>query len=173
MTQQFAWGDPEITALGSIALNFAAFEHVTDVLLRGFIQPRRMGTILTAGENIAWKLDKLGKLGVTGEELLASTEVRQEMEDWIGSARKVVVRRNSVLHSTYLMRRGEEVVTRMKSATRGGRWKSQAEPFGLEDLKTVAGLIHEGVDAAVALMQRLKTCPEWDGSLAGEPGELH
>jgi hypothetical protein len=152
------WGDAELAALGRIAANFTELDWYADRLLAGFISSYNVAVILTAGENIRWKLEKLSAIAV---EALADPQASSTLLAWVKASGTLVERRNQLTHSFYLVREGEHSSTRMKASTRGGKWKGQSEQIGLADLSDVAALLAEGLEVAEQLVEQLAACPEW------------
>lgn len=152
------WGDAELAALGRIVANFAELEWCADRLLAGFINPPDAAIILTAGESIGWKLDKLSAIAVGA---LADLQASSTLLTWVKASRILVERRNKLIHSFYLMREDEQSLTRMKASTRGGKWKGESEPIELAGLSEVADLLAEGLEVADQLVTQLAACPEW------------
>jgi hypothetical protein len=152
------WGDAELTALGRIVANFTELDWWADRLLAGFINPRDVAIILTAGENIRWKLDKLSAIA---GEALADPQASSTVLAWVKASCVLVDRRNKLIHSFYLVREEQQSPTRMKASTRGGKWKGESEPIELADLSEVADLLAEGLEAADLLVKQLAVCPEW------------
>ena len=127
-------------------------------MLAGFISPRDVAFILTAGEDLRWLLDKLS---VIAAEALGDLQARAALQDWVKASRLIADRRNQLTHSHYLPAAGGQALTRMKATTRGGTWKGQSQPVGLADLTEVADLLAEGVEAAGQLAGHLASCPKW------------
>lgn len=153
------WGDAELAALGKIVANFAELEWCADRLLAGFVSPANVAILLTAGENIRWKLDKLSAIAT---EVLADLQAKTTLQGWIKTSLVLIGRRNDLIHSFYMARDGDRPLTRMKATTRGGRWKARSEPIDLDSLTETAGLLAEGLDVADLIVQQLAAdCPEW------------
>ncbi len=157
------WGDAELAALGRIAANFAELDWYAGRLLAGFISPRDVAAILTAGADLRWTLEKLSVIATEalGDPLASST-----LLDWVKASLELADRRNQLTHSFYLAQAGEQSLTRMKASTRGGKWKGQSEPIRLADLSEVADLLAEGLEAADQLVEHLASCPEWQDPAA-------
>jgi hypothetical protein len=160
------WGDAELAALGRVAANFAELDWQAGRLLAGFISPRDVAFIMTAGADFRWTLEKLS---VIAEEALADLQARATLLDWVKASLHLADRRNQLTHSFYLPQDGQQALTRMKASTRGGRWRGQSEPVGLADLSEVADLLAEGAEAADELVEQLTSCPEWQDPAAPPP----
>ncbi|HUC21316.1 MAG TPA: hypothetical protein VMA73_01285 [Streptosporangiaceae bacterium] len=157
------WSDPEFAALGRITASFAELDRQAGRLLAGFIRPRDVAVIVTAGAELRWTLEKLA---VIAAEALEDPQARQALLDWVKASLALADRRNQLIHSHYLPQPGEQSLTRMKATTRGGRWKGQSEPVGLADLSETADLLVEGLAAAGLLTGHLASCPEWEDPAA-------
>lgn len=157
------WGDAELQALGRIAANFAELDWHAGRLLAGFISPRDVAVIVTAGADLRWTLEKLS---VIAAEALGDQPAGPALLDWVKAARTLADRRNQLMHSFYLVQEEERPLARMKASTRGGKWKGQSEPIGLADLSEVADLLAEGLQAADRLAENLASCPRWQDPAA-------
>ncbi|HUZ51686.1 MAG TPA: hypothetical protein VMU94_04065 [Streptosporangiaceae bacterium] len=157
------WEDAELAALGRIAANFAELDWQAGRMLAGFISPRDVAAILTAGADLRWTLEKLSVIAAEalGDPLASSTLLA-----WVKASRDLADRRNQLTHSFYLPRAGGQSLARMKASTRGGKWKGQSEPVGLADLSEVADLLAEGLEVADQLVEHLTSCPEWQDPAA-------
>lgn len=98
-------------------------------------------------------------------EALGDPLASSALRTWVKTSLELGDRRNQLMHSFYLARPGEQSLTRMKASTRGGKWKGQSEPIGL-DLSEVAVLLAEGLEAADRLVEHLASCPEWQDPAA-------
>lgn len=156
------WGDAELAALGKIAANFTELDWYAGRLLAGFIGPRDIATIVTAGADIRWTLEKLS--AIAAETL--GDPASSALLNWAKASLILTDRRNQFMHSFYLPRSGEQSLARMKATTRGGKWKGQSEPIGLADLREVAVLLAEGLKAADQLVEHLASCPGWQDPAA-------
>jgi hypothetical protein len=73
------WVTPELAALGRIVANFAELEWSADRLLSGF-SPDPVAILVTAGESIRWKLNKLSAIAL---EALADPQASSTLLDWV------------------------------------------------------------------------------------------
>jgi hypothetical protein len=158
------WEDAELAALGRVAANFAELDWQAGRLLAGFIGPRHVAFIVTAGADFRWTLEKLS---VIAEEALADPQARAALLGWVKASLHLADRRNQLTDSFYLSQDGQQALTRMKASTRGGRWRGQSEPVGLADLSEVADLLAEGAEVADKLVEQLTSCPEWQDPASG------
>jgi hypothetical protein len=152
------WGNAQLAALGTIVVNFADLDWYAGRLLGGFIRPGGIAAILTAGEELRWKLEKLS---VIADQTLGDQEAGSDLRTWIKAAGDLAGRRNKLMHSFYLAPDGGQPLTRMKASTRGSRWRGESEPVALADLNEVAAMIAEGLGAADQIVALLASCPEW------------
>jgi hypothetical protein len=74
------WEDAELAALGRVAANFAELNWQAGRLLAGFIGPRHVAFIVTAGADFRWTLEKLS---VITEEALADPQARAALLGWV------------------------------------------------------------------------------------------
>jgi uncharacterized NAD(P)/FAD-binding protein YdhS len=153
------WGEAEYAALGRITISFAELDHQAGFLFAGFIRPRDVAVIVTAGAELRWTLEKLA---VIATEALEYPQARQARLNWVKASLTLADRRNQLIHSHYLRQAGEQSLTRLKATTRGARWRGQSEPVGLADLTETAGLLAEGLTAAGLIVEHLASCPEWE-----------
>jgi hypothetical protein len=160
------WRSAELEALGVIVVNFAELDWEAGRLLGGFIRPRDVAFLLTAGADLRWTLEKLS---VIAREALEGQEAGSAMLAWAKTMEKLVGRRNKLMHSFYLAPDGDQPLTRMKAWTRGGKWKGESEPVGLADLAETARLLAEGLAAADQIAELLASSPEWQDPAAPPP----
>lgn len=73
----------------------------------------------------------------------------------------MISRRNHLVYSSYLVRDGEQSLTRMTASTREGKWKGQSQPISFADLSEVADLLAEGVKVADLIVKQLAAGPGW------------
>jgi hypothetical protein len=156
------WSTDELAALGKVVMNFTALEACADRLLAGFIGQSSVAEILVAGESMTWKLEKLDVLAA---EYLESTEAKMAILDWTRAAKLLNDRRNQMIHSWFFDEGKVGSLTRMKASTRGGKWKGQSEPFQLEQVQELAGLLMQGIEAAHPLARALRETGQWQGDL--------
>ena len=159
------WADVELAALGRIIVYVAELEWYAEHLLQGFIEPDGIAVLMTVGENITWKLDKLSAIA---KETLTNSEVKACLLDWVEASRTLVSRRNKLIHSFYMVGQEGSRLSRWKASTRQGKWRGETEPISLVDLREVGDLLAEGLNVADHLVQQLAGCPEWSNL----PGEL-
>jgi hypothetical protein len=153
------WSDAELAALGGIVANFAELEWCADQLPAGFIQPADVAILVTAGENIRWKLDKLSAIA---SEILADPQAKSTLLNWINTSLLLISRRNELIHSFDLAQDDDQQLMRMKATTRGGQWEAKSEPIDRTCLAQTADLLADGLNVADLLMQQLAAdCPEW------------
>lgn len=160
------WRDAELAALGAIVVNFADLDWYAGRLLGGFIRPRDVAFIMTAGADLRWSLEKLS---VIAGEALEDQEARAALLAWVKATEELASRRNKLMHSFYLGPDGDQPLTRMKAQTRGGKWKGESEPIRLADLSEVAALLAQGREAADRIVEGLASCPEWQDPAAPPP----
>jgi len=152
-----ALSDGELHAMGKIVINFADLDFAAGHLLEGFIGGE-VATVLVAGEDIRWKLDKLA---VITDEIVSDERAAQSLRDWMRTSRRLIDRRNQLMHSFYITAGGEEATRRWKASTREGKWKGQTETIALAELGEFADLLAEGWAAAKHVEEQLRACPQW------------
>ena len=152
-------------------MNFAELEWRADQLLAGFIRPADVAILLTAGESIRWKLDKLSAIA---SEVLADPQAKSTLLGWIKASLLLISRRNELVHSFYRAWDDDQQLIRMKATTRGGQWKARFEPIDLTGLTQTAGLLADGLSVADLLMQQLAAdCPEWHDPAGAAESQQH
>jgi hypothetical protein len=132
----------------------------------GLSGPRDVAFILTAGADLRWTLEKLSAIA---GEALEDQEARSALLAWRKAAEELARRRNKLMHSFYLAPDGNQPLTRMKAGTRGGKWKGESEPVGLDDLGETASMLAEGLEVADRIVELLASCPEWQDPAAPPP----
>lgn len=153
-----ALSERELHAMGTIVVNFADLDFAAGHLLEGFIGGD-VASVLAAGEDIRWKLDKLS---VIADEVVSDESAAQSLRDWVRASRMLIDRRNQLMHSFYMTADGDDAVSRWKASTRGGGWKGQKEIIVLAELGEFADLLAGGWDAAKGVEEQLRgACPQW------------
>lgn len=143
--------------MGTIVINFADLDYAVGHLLEGFISGE-VATVLVAGEDIRWKLDKLS---VIADEIVSDEPAARSLREWVRASRNLIDRRNQFMHSFYMTADGEEATSRWKTSTRGGKWKGQTEAIVLTELAEFADLLAENWDVAKHVEEQLRACPQW------------
>ena len=126
------WSAEELAALGEAVALFGELDWWAGASLGHFVSDRLAHTVLVSGEDVSWKLNKLL---VFAEYSALPAPVQKELTDWCQAMRKLVERRNQLMHSLFVYDEGFAATLRLKASTRGGKWSGRTEPVDLEALR--------------------------------------
>jgi len=156
------WSTDELTGLGKMVMNFSALDACVDRLLAGFIAESLVAEIIVAGQFVSWKFEKLE---VIARECLYDSEAKTALLDWVKASQKLNERRNDMIHSWFVEADTVGSLTRMKTSTRGGKWRGESEPVQLEQIHELLTLLEQGIQVAHSIAQALKETGRWHGEL--------
>ena len=151
------WTDEMLRSLGLIVLRFSGLEFCAERLLYGFVSDSTLGILVIAGQDMSWKLDRLGAIHTELDPSPAS----DALKGWIDGAEKLNGRRNQLVHSVWTTgAAGWPVGFR---PTRRGKWNMRPMEVTAAQLEELANDIREGTALAVTISAELAGHPQWKG----------